>query len=52
MGFGLLTVASAALLGISAGAVGYSIEQGQGRQDTLVQVSTSVQGTNDNIQAM
>ena len=49
---GATAIASGALFGIFAGAIGYSIEQGQELQDALVQVQNSVQGTDGNMQAM
>ncbi len=49
---GLTAIAAGALFGIFAGAIAYSIEQGQGLQDALVQVENSVQGTDSHMQEM
>ena len=49
---GVTAIASGALFGLFAGAIGYSIEQGMGLQDALVQVQNSVHGTDQNMQSM
>jgi TP901 family phage tail tape measure protein len=49
---GATAIASGALFGIFAGALGYSIEQGMGLQDALVTVENSVQGADQNVQGI
>jgi hypothetical protein len=49
---GAAGVAAGILFGVFAGAIAYSITQGMGLQDALVQVDNSVQGASSDVQGM